>query len=145
MGRAGALVVTCGAGVQQGTVSICRCFKSKTFPLCDGSHNAHNTETGTTVDEILLHRRRGKASCTVHANGLVHSDDDSQRARARISACEQEHVHVARMHARTGAHHACMSHTLDLLDTHRMAFPVLTRVHHRRQFGPSGAEVAARS
>lgn len=27
----------------------CRCWKSGTFPMCNGAHNAHNKETGDNV------------------------------------------------------------------------------------------------
>ncbi|CAD5111071.1 DgyrCDS419 [Dimorphilus gyrociliatus] len=35
-------------------VSYCRCWRSKKFPLCDGSHNAHNKETGDNVGPLVL-------------------------------------------------------------------------------------------
>ncbi|XP_015779473.1 PREDICTED: CDGSH iron-sulfur domain-containing protein 2 homolog A-like [Acropora digitifera] len=34
----------------------CRCWKSKKFPLCDGSHNQHNKETGDNVGPLVLKR-----------------------------------------------------------------------------------------
>lgn len=34
----------------------CRCWKSKKFPLCDGSHNSHNKETGDNVGPLVLKR-----------------------------------------------------------------------------------------
>eukprot|EP00112_Aurelia_sp_Birch-Aquarium-sp1_P025081 Seg817.4 transcript_id=Seg817.4/GoldUCD/mRNA.D3Y31 product="CDGSH iron-sulfur domain-containing protein 1" protein_id=Seg817.4/GoldUCD/D3Y31 len=37
-------------------VSYCRCWKSKKFPYCDGSHNAHNTLTGDNVGPLCLKR-----------------------------------------------------------------------------------------
>ncbi|XP_064614377.1 CDGSH iron-sulfur domain-containing protein 2 homolog B-like [Liolophura sinensis] len=40
-------------------VSYCRCWRSKKFPLCDGTHNKHNTETGDNVGPVVL-KRRGK-------------------------------------------------------------------------------------
>lgn len=30
----------------KGVVAYCRCWRSKTFPRCDGSHVKHNTDTG---------------------------------------------------------------------------------------------------
>ena len=32
----------------------CRCWKSKTFPLCDGSHNEHNAKTGDNVGPLIV-------------------------------------------------------------------------------------------
>lgn len=32
----------------------CRCWKSKNWPYCDGSHNKHNEETGDNVGPILI-------------------------------------------------------------------------------------------
>ncbi|XP_068710541.1 CDGSH iron-sulfur domain-containing protein 2 homolog A-like [Montipora capricornis] len=34
----------------------CRCWKSKKFPFCDGSHNSHNKETGDNVGPLVLKR-----------------------------------------------------------------------------------------
>lgn len=35
---------------------FCRCWKSKKFPYCDGSHNEHNKETGDNVGPIIVKR-----------------------------------------------------------------------------------------
>lgn len=32
----------------------CRCWKSKTFPYCDGSHAKHNKETGDNVGPLIV-------------------------------------------------------------------------------------------
>ncbi|KAL7535800.1 hypothetical protein ACHAXR_010184 [Thalassiosira sp. AJA248-18] len=32
----------------------CRCWQSETFPLCDGSHMAHNKETGDNVGPLIV-------------------------------------------------------------------------------------------
>ena len=32
----------------------CRCWKSKKFPHCDGSHVAHNRETGDNVGPLIV-------------------------------------------------------------------------------------------
>jgi CDGSH-type Zn-finger protein len=37
-----------------GPVALCRCFRSATFPLCDGSHNAHNAETGDNAGPLVV-------------------------------------------------------------------------------------------
>ena len=33
---------------------FCRCWKSKTFPYCDGSHVAHNKETGDNLGPLIV-------------------------------------------------------------------------------------------
>ncbi|CAN0192580.1 unnamed protein product, partial [Discosporangium mesarthrocarpum] len=32
----------------------CRCWKSATFPLCDGMHAKHNEETGDNVGPLIV-------------------------------------------------------------------------------------------
>jgi len=32
----------------------CRCWRSKQFPLCDGSHNGHNEATGDNVGPLIV-------------------------------------------------------------------------------------------
>ncbi|KAL5017816.1 hypothetical protein ScPMuIL_003538 [Solemya velum] len=38
-------------------VSYCRCWRSKKFPLCDGSHNKHNEDTHDNVGPLVLKRK----------------------------------------------------------------------------------------
>lgn len=38
-------------------IAFCRCWRSKKFPLCDGSHNAHNKATGDNVGPMCLKRK----------------------------------------------------------------------------------------
>lgn len=33
---------------------VCRCWKSKKHPLCDGSHNAYNKETGAQLGPLVV-------------------------------------------------------------------------------------------
>lgn len=33
---------------------ICRCWKSKKFPLCDGAHVSHNKETGDNLGPAII-------------------------------------------------------------------------------------------
>ncbi|KAG0553675.1 hypothetical protein M758_12G030200 [Ceratodon purpureus] len=35
-------------------VAYCRCWRSETFPLCNGAHVKHNKETGDNVGPLLL-------------------------------------------------------------------------------------------
>merc|ERR1712087_875186 len=39
---------------KDGMLKVCRCWKSKTFPLCDGSHVAHNKECNDNVGPALV-------------------------------------------------------------------------------------------
>merc|ERR1711976_1148919 len=36
---------------------FCRCWKSKKFPYCDGSHNKHNQETGDNTGPLIVKRK----------------------------------------------------------------------------------------
>ncbi|CAG0893909.1 unnamed protein product [Darwinula stevensoni] len=36
---------------------FCRCWKSKKFPYCDGSHTGHNTDTGDNVGPLIIKKK----------------------------------------------------------------------------------------
>ncbi|GFU17447.1 CDGSH iron-sulfur domain-containing protein 1 [Nephila pilipes] len=36
---------------------FCRCWKSKKFPYCDGSHNKHNECTGDNVGPLIIKQK----------------------------------------------------------------------------------------
>jgi CDGSH-type Zn-finger protein len=38
-------------------VVLCRCWRSKKFPYCDGSHNKHNDDTGDNVGPVIVKRK----------------------------------------------------------------------------------------
>lgn len=40
--------------VSKAVTPYCRCWRSGTFPLCDGSHVKHNKATGDNVGPLLL-------------------------------------------------------------------------------------------
>jgi Iron-binding zinc finger CDGSH type len=33
---------------------ICRCWQSKAHPMCDGSHNSYNKETGSLMGPLVV-------------------------------------------------------------------------------------------
>ncbi|XP_038060255.1 CDGSH iron-sulfur domain-containing protein 2 homolog [Patiria miniata] len=41
--------------------AFCRCWRSKKFPYCDGSHNNHNKETGDNVGPLCLSKKSGSS------------------------------------------------------------------------------------
>eukprot|EP00009_Paramoeba_aestuarina_P009107 CAMPEP_0201520934 /NCGR_PEP_ID=MMETSP0161_2-20130828/13403_1 /ASSEMBLY_ACC=CAM_ASM_000251 /TAXON_ID=180227 /ORGANISM="Neoparamoeba aestuarina, Strain SoJaBio B1-5/56/2" /LENGTH=106 /DNA_ID=CAMNT_0047919463 /DNA_START=80 /DNA_END=400 /DNA_ORIENTATION=+ len=41
-------------GSEKGVVAYCRCWKSSKFPYCDGSHVAHNKETGDNTGPLVV-------------------------------------------------------------------------------------------
>lgn len=38
-------------------IAFCRCWKSKRFPYCDGSHRQHNNETGDNLGPVVVIRK----------------------------------------------------------------------------------------
>ncbi|KAL3688276.1 hypothetical protein R1sor_014585 [Riccia sorocarpa] len=40
--------------LQKPLTAYCRCWRSGTFPLCDGTHVKHNKATGDNVGPLLL-------------------------------------------------------------------------------------------
>jgi len=36
---------------------FCRCWRSSTFPLCDGSHTKHNSTTGDNVGPLIISKK----------------------------------------------------------------------------------------
>lgn len=42
-------------------VALCRCYKSSTFPYCDGAHTAHNKETGDNAGPLIIKKIDDKA------------------------------------------------------------------------------------
>ena len=39
---------------------FCRCWKSKKFPYCDGSHNKHNEECGDNVGPLIITAKKSQ-------------------------------------------------------------------------------------
>ncbi|KAK3726285.1 hypothetical protein QZH41_012713 [Actinostola sp. cb2023] len=39
---------------------FCRCWRSKKFPFCDGSHNTHNKETGDNVGPLIVNCKKAQ-------------------------------------------------------------------------------------
>uniref|UniRef100_A0A0G4HSV7 Iron-binding zinc finger CDGSH type domain-containing protein n=1 Tax=Chromera velia CCMP2878 TaxID=1169474 RepID=A0A0G4HSV7_9ALVE len=45
---------------KDGKLVMCRCWKSTSFPYCDGSHTAHNQETNDNVGPLILKKTAKK-------------------------------------------------------------------------------------
>ncbi|XP_057375594.1 CDGSH iron-sulfur domain-containing protein 1-like [Daphnia carinata] len=37
---------------------FCRCWRSASFPYCDGAHNKHNLETGDNVGPLIVGKKK---------------------------------------------------------------------------------------
>lgn len=48
------MVDTVNAEDIKGKAVMCRCWRSKTFPACDGAHVQHNKETGDNVGPLIV-------------------------------------------------------------------------------------------
>mmetsp|Transcript_6614 Transcript_6614/g.11094 ORF Transcript_6614/g.11094 Transcript_6614/m.11094 type:complete len:119 (+) Transcript_6614:17-373(+) len=46
------------AQYKDGKVVMCRCWKSDTFPYCDGSHVQHNKENGDNVGPLIIKKEK---------------------------------------------------------------------------------------
>lgn len=42
------------SGLDKPVTAYCRCWRSGTFPLCDGAHAKHNKATGDNVGPLVL-------------------------------------------------------------------------------------------
>jgi len=43
--------------LEPGKTVYCRCWRSKKFPYCDGSHIKHNDDTGDNVGPLIIQRK----------------------------------------------------------------------------------------
>ena len=43
---------------KDGKVVMCRCWKSKKFPYCDGSHTEHNSACGDNVGPLIIQKKK---------------------------------------------------------------------------------------
>ena len=43
---------------KDGKVVMCRCWKSKNFPYCDGSHSNHNNSYGDNVGPLIIQKKK---------------------------------------------------------------------------------------
>ncbi|KIZ00539.1 CDGSH iron sulfur domain-containing protein 1 [Monoraphidium neglectum] len=51
------VVDTCKVDELAGKKAVyCRCWRSATFPLCNGAHVAHNKETGDNVGPLIIEK-----------------------------------------------------------------------------------------
>lgn len=43
---------------KDGVVALCRCWRSSTFPLCDGTHNTFNKTSGENIGPCLIKKKK---------------------------------------------------------------------------------------
>ena len=58
----------------------CRCWKSETFPLCDGSHMRHNQECGDNVGPLIVTVDTATATATKATEDVEEDDGEKKDA-----------------------------------------------------------------
>jgi CDGSH-type Zn-finger protein len=61
-----------------GKVALCRCYKSSTFPHCDGAHGAHNEATGDNSGPVVL-----TSGLPAEKRGLNFTSDISEQEKSK--------------------------------------------------------------
>lgn len=80
------------AVAEKGAVSLCRCFKSATFPICSGAHVSHNRETGDNAGPVVLKKLGGGAAAPPAKSPLDLSKHGDLRVCSRVSALARQHL-----------------------------------------------------
>ena len=65
------VVDTVNAEDIKGKAVMCRCWRSKTFPACDGAHVQHNKETGDNVGPLIVNGVKAAPVAMMGTSGLV--------------------------------------------------------------------------
>ena len=52
------VVTMCSASDIEGKGVFCRCWRSGTFPNCDGAHMKHNEATGDNVGPLIVDAKK---------------------------------------------------------------------------------------
>jgi len=75
------VVDTLNAGEIKGKAVMCRCWRSGTFPNCDGSHMKHNKETGDNVGPLIISVPKGESVAMMSTTGQINPSIKKEEAK----------------------------------------------------------------